>query len=100
MEGGVAAALLLSTYIALVMWKFANLTRLRPLQKAAALGIVFLLAHSLVDYPLRTMALAVVFAVLNAILFHRGFQEHKSGGEGTMTVEHNGRTIVVPVVPA
>jgi hypothetical protein len=35
------------------------------------MAIGFLLVHSLVDYPMRTLALAMVFAYLNAIVFCR-----------------------------
>jgi hypothetical protein len=40
------------------------------LQKAAALAVLFILVHSIVDYPLRTMAVAVAFMFFHAILFH------------------------------
>jgi len=40
-----------------------------PLRRAALLALLFLLVHSLVDYPLRTMALVTVFAMLNGIYF-------------------------------
>jgi O-antigen ligase len=40
----------------------------RALPRAASIGLVLLLAHSAVDYPLRTTALSVVFAVLAALL--------------------------------
>ncbi|NOZ32668.1 MAG: O-antigen ligase family protein [Alphaproteobacteria bacterium] len=39
------------------------------LKMAALLAIIFVLVHSGVDYPLRTMAIGVVFAVLNGIYF-------------------------------
>jgi O-antigen ligase len=40
----------------------------RALPRAASIGLVLLLAHSVVDYPLRTTALSVVFAILAALL--------------------------------
>jgi O-antigen ligase len=39
-----------------------------PLVRAAALGLVLAATHSLVDYPLRTAAMAAVFAALLALL--------------------------------
>ena len=39
-----------------------------PMHVACVLGIAILLAHSLVDYPLRTLALACVMAFLAACL--------------------------------
>jgi hypothetical protein len=41
----------------------------RPLQRLALLSIVVILLHSLVDYPLRTMAVAMIFAFFNALFF-------------------------------
>jgi len=35
----------------------------------AFLSILMVLMHSAVDYPLRTMAVAMVFAFFNALLF-------------------------------
>jgi hypothetical protein len=41
----------------------------RLLMRAASLVIVLLVAHSLVDYPLRTTAMSVLFALSCALLF-------------------------------
>lgn len=71
-EGGILAAGVLALYIALLVGRMLEI-RLGAFQKAAALAICFLLVHSLVDYPLRTFALALSFAYFNAILFHAGF---------------------------
>ncbi len=38
------------------------------LERAASLVILLLLAHSLVDYPLRTAALSAIFAFFCAVL--------------------------------
>ena len=38
------------------------------LERASALILALLLAHSLVDYPLRTTALSAIFAFFSAIL--------------------------------
>ena len=48
-------------------WK-APTSRERDLQRAASIGIGVLLLHSVVDYPLRTTALAVVFALCCGLL--------------------------------
>jgi len=40
----------------------------RSLRRAASVAILLMLAHSMVDYPLRTEALAVAFALAAAIL--------------------------------
>lgn len=71
LEGGMSAFLLISAYAALLMACSAKI-RMDPLRKASFLSILFLLVHSLVDYPLRTAALAMTFAYLNGIVFHRG----------------------------
>ncbi|MBZ9755794.1 O-antigen ligase family protein [Mesorhizobium sp. ESP6-5] len=74
LEGGLPVILLMVAYAVLLS---ASSTRIRgePLQKAAFLSLAFLLVHSLVDYPLRTAALAMTFACLNGIVFHRGFAD-------------------------
>ena len=43
-----------------------------PLTQAASLAIVAVLIHSMVDYPLRTMAIAVVFATLSGVVLGAG----------------------------
>lgn len=48
-------------------WK-AMPSRERDLQRAASIGIGVVLLHSLVDYPLRTAAMAVVFALCCGLL--------------------------------
>ena len=76
LEGGVPALLGLLAYLFLLLRAaFAPAT---PLRTAALLGIFFLLVHSLVDYPLRTMAMALVFALLNAIVFSPALQRRAS----------------------
>ncbi|WP_345099249.1 O-antigen ligase family protein [Chelativorans composti] len=67
-EGGLLAALLLALYLCLLMAQIMQV-RHNQFQKAAFLAILFVLAHSVVDYPLRTMAVAVAFVYFNAILF-------------------------------
>ncbi|WP_292068085.1 O-antigen ligase family protein [Brevundimonas sp. UBA7664] len=48
-------------------WR-APASRERDLQRAASIGIGVLLLHSIVDYPLRTVTLAVVFAMCCGLL--------------------------------
>jgi O-antigen ligase len=52
-------------------WR-AGTSRERDLQRAASVGILMILLHSAVDYPLRTAALAVLFAVCVALLEKAG----------------------------
>jgi O-antigen ligase len=52
-------------------WK-AGPSRERDLQRAASIALLAMLAHSAVDYPLRTAALAVLFALCAAILEKAG----------------------------
>ncbi|MER9419165.1 O-antigen ligase family protein [Mesorhizobium sp. M0306] len=95
-EGGIPAILLMAGYFVLL---FAALARVRrdPLQKAAFLSVSFLLVHSLVDYPLRTGALAMTFAFMNAIIFHRGFAERLSRKSEVIEIDHNGDKLFVPI---
>lgn len=67
-EGGVIALLFLSSYI-LIFVRQAYRTINQPLQLVAMLSTLTILVHSTVDYPLRTMAVAMIFAFLNALLF-------------------------------
>ncbi|MER9962681.1 O-antigen ligase family protein [Mesorhizobium sp. M0045] len=95
-EGGALAILLMAGYF--VMF-FAALARVRrdPLQKAAFLSVSFLLIHSLVDYPLRTGALAMTFAYMNAIIFHKGFAERLTRKSEMIEIDHNGDKLLVPI---
>jgi O-antigen ligase len=60
------------------------------LEKTATLVIALLLAHSLVDYPLRTTALGIVFAFFCAILAAPA-SVHLSHGEGQVRPKHASR---------
>ncbi|MER2536737.1 MAG: O-antigen ligase family protein [Rhizobiaceae bacterium] len=70
-EGGILAALLIAAYLVLLHVQFWRV-RADAFRKVAYLGTLFLLLHSLVDYPLRTFALLVPFVFFNAILFYSG----------------------------
>ncbi|TIM57110.1 O-antigen ligase family protein [Mesorhizobium sp.] len=95
-EGGVLAVLLMALYFVML---FMALTRVRrdPLQKAAFLSVSFLLIHSLVDYPLRTEALAMTFAFMNAIIFHQGFAARSAQKNELIEIDHNGDKLFVPI---
>lgn len=95
-EGGIAAIVLMVVYFVLL---FSRLARIRrdSFQKAAFLSVSFLLIHSLVDYPLRTEALAITFAYMNAIIFHKGFAERLSRKSEVLEIDHNGDKLFVPV---
>ncbi|MGX9571832.1 O-antigen ligase family protein [Mesorhizobium sp. f-mel] len=95
-EGGVIAILLMMFYLILLL---AALVRIRrdPLQKAAFLSVSFLLIHSLVDYPLRTEALAMTFAYMNAIIFHKGFADRLAQKKELIEIDHNGDKLFVPI---
>lgn len=67
-EGGLAGALILGAYIAAILWRAIKVGSF-PLQRLAFLSILMVLVHSTVEYPLRTMAVAMVFAFFNALLF-------------------------------
>ncbi|RWD35852.1 O-antigen ligase [Mesorhizobium sp.] len=95
-EGGVIAILLMMFYFILLL---AGLVRIRrdALQKAAFLSVSFLLIHSLVDYPLRTEALAMTFAYMNAIIFHKGFADRLAQKNELIEIDHNGDKLFVPI---
>ncbi|MER9200816.1 O-antigen ligase family protein [Mesorhizobium sp. M0933] len=95
-EGGVLAMLLIAGYFVLLLASLVNVRR-DPLQKAAFLSVSFLLIHSLVDYPLRTEALAMTFAYMNAIIFHKGFAERLSRKNAVIEIDHNGDKLFVPI---
>ena len=77
LEAGWPGAALLITFLiwygrrTWAAWR-AGTSRERDLQRAASVGILMMLAHSVVDYPLRTAALAVLFAVCVALLEKAG----------------------------
>lgn len=74
--GWPAAALLIAFLIwygrrTWAAWR-AGTSRERDLQRAASVGILMMLAHSAVDYPLRTATLAVLFAFCVGLLEKAG----------------------------
>jgi O-antigen ligase len=95
-EGGILSVVLLLAYLCLVIWQVASV-RYNLFQKAAALSILFILVHSVVDYPLRTLAVAVPFIYFNALLFHLGIRPKDRKSVRRIRVRHNGRDIQVPI---
>lgn len=70
-EGGVFAAVLIVVFAVLVMWRLQQMIQW-PLYKASTMAIIFVLIHSVVDYPLRTLGVTFPFALFIAYLFHSG----------------------------
>ena len=68
LEGGIMFVAVLVLFAMALLLKLI-FGRIGNQQKVALLGIVFLLLHSLVDFPLRTMAMAVTFSFLNGLYF-------------------------------
>ena len=68
MEGGLIAAALIGLYLVLLIYKFVSQFH-RTQVRAAFLSILAVLTHSLVDYPLRTMAIMYLFVYAHAVMF-------------------------------
>ncbi|TIP92649.1 MAG: O-antigen ligase domain-containing protein, partial [Mesorhizobium sp.] len=49
------------------------------------------------DYPLRTEALAMTFAFMNAIIFHKGFAGRSAQKNELIEIDHNGDKLFVPI---
>lgn len=64
LETGILGAVLFLLFIILLIFGLAK----SKLSQAAGIAVFALAAHSLIDYPLRTMAIAILFAYLIAIL--------------------------------
>jgi len=95
-EGGVAAALLIAAYLVLIFVQLLGV-RHSHFHKAAFLSILFVLIHSVVDYPLRTMAVAVAFIYFNAILFHTALKPAGRHIKGIIEVGDGKRRRRIPV---
>lgn len=87
LEMGVAGIVLMLAFALLFVWAVVAAlrrdwpTRYVPLTAAAGAGIAVLLAHSLVDYSLRTSALAITFAVLMGSLMPLPMRIDRGAGE-------------------
>lgn len=95
-EGGLLAAGLLIVFIALIAWRVLQ-TIQWPLHKAATLAILFILIHSVVDYPLRTLGIAFPFCLFIVFLFHHGPEKLEPNPAGETHVNLNGKTLAVPL---
>lgn len=95
-EGGILAALLIAAYLVLLIGA-AFSRESSTLQRAALISILFVLVHSLVDYPMRTMAITMSFAFLNGIVFHRSSRMAAKTGDKMIQVYHDGDRFLVPV---
>lgn len=73
-EGGLPIAVLLALGIVWLMamsfriWRYMNSSKNAPFHVAATIIVPIILAHSAVDYPLRTPALMVLFAFLCGVM--------------------------------
>jgi hypothetical protein len=94
-EGGVLALLLILAYLLLFV-RQSWLSWSDPFKRAAAIAIAIILIHSTVDYPIRTFAILLMFAVLNAILFHQG-KRVKMPRSRTVSVVIDGQEVPVPM---
>lgn len=95
-EGGLIAAALIVVFFLLFLQRFLE-TIQWPLHKAAMLSVLFILVHSIVDYPLRTLAVALSFCLFLALLFHRGPEKQEPADAGNAEVTLDGKTISVPL---
>lgn len=65
LETGLIGAILFSGFALLITLGFGR----SKLSQASGLGIFAIAAHSFIDYPLRTMAIAILFAFYISVLF-------------------------------
>lgn len=87
-EAGLAGVLLLSAAIAVLSWRTVTALRAsrgrpaEPLIVFAAGALLVIVLHSLVDYPLRAMSIAVIAGLAGASLSRRGPEEMRSRVDG------------------
>lgn len=72
LEGGIPGVVLLALFLAWFAYRVLRVwvldRRRDPLAQGAAIAALVVLLHSLVDYPMRTSAIATVFALCLALL--------------------------------
>lgn len=72
-EGGAAAVVLMGVFAVLFVWRLVAVIAFdgpgKHLALAGAVGIVVLLLHSLVDYPLRAITLTAMFGFMVGLMF-------------------------------
>jgi O-antigen ligase len=94
LEAGIGGVVLVA--LGLLIWLAGAWRVLRPgawgaftrMHIACLLGVVILVAHSTVDYPLRTLTLASVFAFLAGCLAPAGAPERTSQAAGLRVSDH------------
>jgi O-antigen ligase len=81
-------------FVARVFWIWRQTSTTSPagtvLARAGTLCIALLLVHSLVDYPLRTTAMSVVFAFCCGLLMPAIASRHAESPTGQHSNEHSG----------
>ncbi len=78
LELGLPGVVLIVTFLAwwaIAAWRAWRFPDAGPYARAASIASAALLAHSLVEYPLRTAALSAVFAMCLALLVERGVRK-------------------------
>ncbi len=73
LEGGIAAVVIVAAYVVAVMSRFMRARRVASARDGGSLGFIaatglIIAAHSLVDYPLRSMAIAILGAAASGML--------------------------------
>ena len=82
LEGGLPAAVLMAAFLVLFLgqavrvWNPQGAYAAHVLPRAASIGVLVLLLHSLVEFPLRMPALASVFALLMAFMLAPAATSH------------------------
>ncbi len=94
-EGGLPAALLIVAFLVLLVKRIWE-TISSPFHVAVGLAVLFVLVHSGVDYPLRTLAIALSFAMLLGLLFHRNPQA-RPDPDRVAAVKLDDRIVMVPM---
>lgn len=98
---GIALGVLFLLWYAKAVWRAWSAGDDRLFSRAATVIVALLLIHSLVDYPLRTTALAAVFAVACALLVPlpngASRRDHHRHHDQRADVEHRQRRQPTPV---
>lgn len=82
LEGGIAAVLLAGAFVLWWLtraWKIIASPHLNPFEFVATIASGAILAHSLVDYPLRTSAVAAIFAFCVSLMGVSARRHSQSG---------------------
>lgn len=93
LEGGLGGTLILAACLAAIVMRFVRV-RHRVSARTAFISILIILGHSTVDYPLRTMGIASLFAFFAALLFAR------APAASSAPVRDSGAAAPRPIEPA